>query len=264
LWRSGWIVRKQEVIRFLPVCPKLGSDPSRFPKSQRGSDLGSPIDKLSPTRRAKLRLTQVQITRQVKEEDVNQAALIELIRQAASLLWLVLAIVWIVSALRTKRTVKSQSSAAQLLYTVLLIVGAYMIFAPQIGTQWLDRQLFPVTVPIAVAGLLVVLIGVAFTIWARFMLGTNWSNNVTVKEDHTLVRTGPYRIARHPIYSGILLGMLGSALQRGGIRCFIGVLFFALSYWLKSRAEERFMVQNFGEEYLQYRHKVKALVPFIF
>jgi protein-S-isoprenylcysteine O-methyltransferase Ste14 len=89
-----------------------------------------------------------------------------------------------------------------------------MIFAPQIGIQWLDRQLFPVTVPIALAGLLVVLIGVGFTIWARFMLGTNWSNNVTVKEDHTLVRTGPYRIARHPIYSGILLGMLGSAIQR--------------------------------------------------
>jgi protein-S-isoprenylcysteine O-methyltransferase Ste14 len=188
---------------------------------------------------------------------VNQVALIDQIRLAATFLWLVLALVWILSARRTKRTVKSQSSAAQVLYTVLLIVGAYMIFAPQIGIQWLDRQLFPVTVPIALAGLLIVLIGVAFTIWARFMLGTNWSNNVTVKEDHTLMRTGPYRIARHPIYSGILLGMLGSALQRG-------VLFFMLSYWLKSRAEERFMVQNFGEEYLQYRHEVKALVPFIF
>jgi protein-S-isoprenylcysteine O-methyltransferase Ste14 len=195
---------------------------------------------------------------------VNQAALIEQIRLAATVLWLVLALVWILSARRTKRTVKSQSSGAQVLYTVLLVVGAYMIFAPLIGIQWLDRQLFPVTVPIALAGLLIVLIGVAFTIWARFMLGTNWSNNVTVKEDHTLVRTGPYRIARHPIYSGILLGMLGSALQRGEIRCFIGVLFFVLSYWLKSRAEERFMVQNFGEEYLQYRHKVKALVPFVF
>jgi protein-S-isoprenylcysteine O-methyltransferase Ste14 len=195
---------------------------------------------------------------------VNQVALIDQIRLAATFLWLVLALVWILSARRTKRTVKSQSSAAQVLYTVLLIVGAYMIFAPQIGIQWLDRQLFPVTVPIALAGLLIVLIGVAFTIWARFMLGTNWSNNVTVKEDHTLMRTGPYRIARHPIYSGILLGMLGSALQSGEIRCFIGVLFFVLSYWLKSRAEESFMVQNFGEEYLQYRHEVKALVPFIF
>ena len=85
-----------------------------------------------------------------------------------------------------------------------------------------------------------------------------------MKENQTLVRTGPYRIVRHPIYSGILLGMLGSALQRGGIRCFAGVLICGLSFLLKTRAEERFMVQSFGEEYLQYRLKVKALAPFIF
>lgn len=195
---------------------------------------------------------------------MNQAVLIEQIRLTASFLWLVLTLVWIVSALRTKRTVKSQSDAAQLLYTVILVVGVLMIFAKQSGIPWLDRQLFPVTVPIALAGLLVVLVGVAFSIWARLMLGSNWSNRVTVKEDHTLVRTGPYRIVRHPIYSGILLGMLGSALQRGGIRCFAGVLICGLSFWLKTRAEERFMVQSFGEEYLQYRHKVKALAPFLF
>jgi protein-S-isoprenylcysteine O-methyltransferase Ste14 len=58
--------------------------------------------------------------------------------------------------------------------------------------------------------------------------------------------------------------MLGSAVQRGGIRCFAGVLICGLSFWLKTRAEERFMVQSFGDEYLQYRHNVNALVPFIF
>jgi protein-S-isoprenylcysteine O-methyltransferase Ste14 len=58
--------------------------------------------------------------------------------------------------------------------------------------------------------------------------------------------------------------MLGSALQRGSIRCFLGVLICGFSYWLKSRVEERFMVQSFGGEYLQYRQKVKALAPFIF
>ena len=96
------------------------------------------------------------------------------------------------------------------------------------------------------------------------MLGGNWSNRVTVKENHKLVHTGPYRIVRHPIYSGILLGMLGSALQRSWIRCFAGVLICGLSFWLKTRAEESFMVQSFGEQYQQYRHKVKALAPFVF
>ena len=183
---------------------------------------------------------------------------------ATVFIWMALVVVWVVGALRTKRTVRSQSSASQLLYTAILLTGVFLIFAKQSGIPWLDRQLFPVTVPIALAGLLAVLMGVAFSIWARLMLGSNWSNRVTVKENHTLVRTGPYRIVRHPIYSGILLGMLGSALQRGGIRCFVGVLICGLSFWLKTRAEERFMVQSFGEQYLHYRDKVKALAPFIF
>jgi len=169
-----------------------------------------------------------------------------------------------VSALRTKRSIKNQSSAWQILYTVILVVGVYLIFAKQIGIPWLDRPLFSVTVPIVLAGLLVVLMGVVFSIWARLMLGDNWSNRVAVKEDHTLVRSGPYRIVRHPIYSGIMLGMLGSALQRGEMRSFVGVVICGFSFWLKTRAEEQFMVQIFGEEYLQYRHKVKALAPFIF
>ena len=195
---------------------------------------------------------------------MHQATPIDYIRLATSLLWMILGIVWIVAAFRTKRTVQRQPIAVQVFYTVLLVIGGCMVFVPNIGIPWLDRPLYPVTVSIAYQCFLIVLIGVAFTIWARFRLGTNWSNNVTVKEDHTLMRTGPYRLVRHPIYSGILFGMLGSALQRGEVRCFIGVLFFFLSYWLKSRVEERFMVQNFGDEYLQYRHKVKALVPFIF
>jgi protein-S-isoprenylcysteine O-methyltransferase Ste14 len=195
---------------------------------------------------------------------VNQTALIEQLRQSTSFVWMVLALVWVVSALRTKRTIRSQSGASQLLYTAILVAGVYLIFAKQSGIPWLDRQLFPVTIPIVLTGLLAVLIGVAFSVWARLMLGDNWSNRVTVKENHTLVRRGPYRIVRHPIYSGILLGMLGSAIQRGGIRCFAGVLICGFSFWLKTQAEERFMVQSFGEEYLQYRRKVKALAPFIF
>jgi protein-S-isoprenylcysteine O-methyltransferase Ste14 len=195
---------------------------------------------------------------------MSSSTLIGRLLQAVMFLWMVVALVWIVSALGTKRTIRSQSSGSQLLYTAILAVGVYLIFAQKSGIPWLDHQLFPVTVPIAVVGLLAVLMGIAFSVWARFMLGGNWSNRVTVKENHTLVRRGPYRIVRHPIYSGILLGMLGSALQRGELRCFAGVLICWFSFWLKTRAEERFMVQSFGEQYLQYRHKVKALAPFIF
>jgi protein-S-isoprenylcysteine O-methyltransferase Ste14 len=182
----------------------------------------------------------------------------------AGFLWMALVLVWVVSALRTKRTIQRQSSVLQLLYTAILLVGVYLIFAKQSGIPWLDRQLFLMSVPIALLGLVTVLTGVVFSVWARVMLGGNWSNSVTVKEDHTLVRWGPYRVVRHPIYSGILLGMIGSALQRGEMRSFVGVMICGLSFWLKTRAEEHFMVQRFGEEYLQYCHQVRALVPFIF
>jgi len=195
---------------------------------------------------------------------VNQGALLEQLRQAAGILWMGLVLVWIVSALRTKRTIQSQSSASQLLYTAILVVGVYLIFAKQSGILWLDRQLFLVTPPVALVGLVVVLMGVVFSIWARVILGGNWSNFVTVKENHTLVRKGPYRVVRHPIYSGILLGMIGSALQRSELRSFVGVMICGFSFWLKTRTEEHFMVQRFGEEYLQYCHEVKALAPFIF
>jgi protein-S-isoprenylcysteine O-methyltransferase Ste14 len=195
---------------------------------------------------------------------MNQAALMEQLRQVAGFLWMALVLVWLVSALRTKRTIQRQSSASQLLYTAILVVGVYLIFAKGTGISWLDRQLVLVGIPITLVGLVTVLMGVVFSIWARVMLGGNWSNSVTVKEDHTLVRRGPYRIVRHPIYSGILLGMIGSALQRGEIRSFVGIVICGLSFWLKTRAEEQFMVQRFGEEYLQYCHQVKALAPFIF
>jgi hypothetical protein len=113
---------------------------------------------------------------------MSSPALIERLFQTATFLWMVFSLVWIVRALRTKRTIRTQSSASQLLYTAILVFGVYLIFAQQSGISWLDRQLLPVTVTVAVAGLLAVLTGAAFSIWTRFMLGGNWSNRLTVKE----------------------------------------------------------------------------------
>jgi len=92
------------------------------------------------------------------------SALIERLLQTATFLWMVLAFVWIVSALRTKRTIRTQSNASPLLYTAILVAGVYLIFARQSGISWLDHQLFSVTVTVAVAGLLAVLTGVAFSV----------------------------------------------------------------------------------------------------
>ncbi|MGA8271936.1 MAG: isoprenylcysteine carboxylmethyltransferase family protein, partial [Candidatus Sulfotelmatobacter sp.] len=120
------------------------------------------------------------------------------------------------------------------------------------------------TVNIAALGFALIVFGVAFGIWARLTLGSNWSGTVTLKDNHTLIRRGPYRIVRHPIYTGILAALIGSALERGLRRSLIALPLCGLGFWLKIMTEEQFMVQRFGETYLQYKQQVKALVPFLF
>jgi protein-S-isoprenylcysteine O-methyltransferase Ste14 len=93
-------------------------------------------------------------------------------------------------------------------------------------------------------------------------LGRNWSATVTVKESHTLIRTGPYRYVRHPIYSGILLALLGTAVAIGERRGFVAVAVALVGIAWKASVEERRMRETFPE-YAQYRRKTAALVPFV-
>jgi protein-S-isoprenylcysteine O-methyltransferase Ste14 len=112
-------------------------------------------------------------------------------------------------------------------------------------------------------GLIMLAAGIAFAVWARHDLGRNWSGTVTVKQNHELIRSGPYRLVRHPIYTGLLLAILGTAIAFGEWR---GLLAFGLltgSLLLKLRIEERFMSESFPKEYARYRAEVPALIPFI-
>jgi protein-S-isoprenylcysteine O-methyltransferase Ste14 len=102
--------------------------------------------------------------------------------------------------------------------------------------------------------------------WARVRLGSNWSAMVTVKQDHELILRGPYAVVRHPIYSGFLLALAGTAIAVGEIRAFIGLGVAFIGFFLKSAAEERFMREEFSEfsdEYARYSQRVKRLIPFI-
>jgi protein-S-isoprenylcysteine O-methyltransferase Ste14 len=146
----------------------------------------------------------------------------------------------------------------------MLLLGMWLLFGRGSSIAWMNKPAFPVTTVVANAGVATTLVGVAFAIWARVMLGANWSGMVTVKEGHTLVRRGPYRIVRHPIYTGLLAAVAGTALVYGLIRGLLALPIVAFAFWLKTLTEERFMVQEFGEQYLSYQHEVRALVPFLF
>ncbi|HET7024614.1 MAG TPA: isoprenylcysteine carboxylmethyltransferase family protein [Gemmatimonadales bacterium] len=105
------------------------------------------------------------------------------------------------------------------------------------------------------------LLGIGFAVWAREHLGRNWSAQVTVKEDHKLIRTGPYALIRHPIYTGLLVATLASALAVGRINALAGFAVLAVSFWFKSRKEERWMEGEFGAAYDDYRKVSGHFLP---
>ena len=121
--------------------------------------------------------------------------------------------------------------------------------------------MIPHSVPFLLAGLVLTLAGLALALWARTALGGNWSGIVTLKEDHELIRHGPYGHVRHPIYSAILLMVLGSALAIGTIGALVGLPLIGLGVWLKVRQEEALMTAHFPAEYPIYRTEVRALIP---
>jgi protein-S-isoprenylcysteine O-methyltransferase Ste14 len=94
-------------------------------------------------------------------------------------------------------------------------------------------------------------------------LGSNWSYAVTIKQGHELITTGPYAVVRHPIYTGMLAGLLGTAIALSQMRGFIAFVLFFLMFWLKLRKEEQWMRSQFGETYATYAHQTAALVPYL-
>jgi protein-S-isoprenylcysteine O-methyltransferase Ste14 len=179
-------------------------------------------------------------------------------------MWIVLVVVWAAGMFMTRQTARRQTSSSRMWQMGLVLLGMWLLFGWASGIAWLDGPAFPVTTAIAMAGVAITLAGVTFAIWARVMLGRNWSGVITVKEGHTLVRSGPYRFVRHPIYTGMLTAVAGTALTHGSMRGVVALPFVALGFWLKTRTEEGFMVQEFGEDYRRYMHEVRALVPFVF
>lgn len=177
--------------------------------------------------------------------------------------WLALGAVWLAGALTAKRAVRTEGAVSRLVHMVPLVVAMTMVFSPRWRVGLLAWRLVPESAATAYAGLALTLAGVAFAMWARVALGGNWSGSVTVKENHTLVRRGPYRLVRHPIYTGGLLGFLGTAVYYGVLGGLAGTAIASLSFWLKSRVEESFMTEQFGAQYERYQREVKRLIPFV-
>ena len=191
--------------------------------------------------------------------------MIPFIEHWVSTFWLAFTVLWVAAAFTSKRTVQVQSGGSRLLQAGLVLIGVALIFnlIPWPMSGLLTQRLTPESTAVVLGGAVLTAAGMLFSVWARLTLGRNWSGTVTIKQDHELIQRGPYRIVRHPIYTGMLLAMLGTAFIYGIARCFVGVPFVGLAFWLKVQIEEQFMVQQFGAQYVHYRQQVRALIPFV-
>ncbi len=142
---------------------------------------------------------------------------------------------------------KSRESLGQRLsYVLPLALGLTLLFNPRAHYSWLGMRFAPDTIAVAVAGIVLTAAGVALAMWARLVLGENWSAAVSIRKNQELIRMGPYRIMRHPIHTGMLLGLLGTAVVVGEVRSLLALVILGLGFYLKARKEEVFLLREFG------------------
>ena len=178
--------------------------------------------------------------------------------------WCILFAYWFINAQKVKTAVQKQSRLSRYLYLFLFFSGWFIIYSPYCAIGILGYQLIPANTLTGITGGTICVGGVAFAIWARKTLGDNWSGDVTLKKEHELVQSGPYRFVRHPIYTGFEIGLLGVAITVGQLKGLVGLsLAFACHYY-KTTMEEKIMYQQFGHKYAIYAKQVKRLVPFVF
>jgi protein-S-isoprenylcysteine O-methyltransferase Ste14 len=179
--------------------------------------------------------------------------------ELASLLWNTLLAVWVLLWFGMKRAKKLETPWEMAQHALPVILGFWLLFE----NQWkvLDVKFPPQTPGVLWAGLTLTALGVGTSIRARLSLGANWSGVVTLKKEHELIRKGLYRWIRHPIYTGILIGVIGTAMINGHVRGWLGFVIVWLTFYFKARREERFLRQEFGEGFEEHARKTGMFLP---
>jgi protein-S-isoprenylcysteine O-methyltransferase Ste14 len=173
-------------------------------------------------------------------------------------LWIVWLVLWWGAAFWSDRAVKAPPRRYELLYRALPALGGGLLF----GARSEELRLWHTPDVVAWVMVAVALAGFIFTWWARIELGRLWSSSVSRKADHHIVDTGPYRIVRHPIYTGIIVASVAAAAQRGTGEAWLGTSVMTLGWYIKARLEEGFLRDELGPDaYDAYARRVPMLVP---
>jgi protein-S-isoprenylcysteine O-methyltransferase Ste14 len=181
---------------------------------------------------------------------------------ALAALWIAFVLYWGFAALRTAtRTRSVEDPLITLVSNAALVLAGILLFAPRVRLGSLDATIYPPSVWVAVLGLALTVAGLALSVWAREHLGRNWSGLVALKVNHQLIRSGPYARLRHPIYTGILLAIIGTALAVGQYRALAGMVLFIAGFIWKAQREERLLRREFGPDFDRYRRETGVLLP---
>ncbi|HUK38148.1 MAG TPA: isoprenylcysteine carboxylmethyltransferase family protein [Methanomicrobiales archaeon] len=182
---------------------------------------------------------------------------------ALACIWIPFWVYWFVSAARTRSAARCRQPFPPLLLLTFLLILGWALLAGAAPAGLFAARVIPEGNGIDLSGLAVTVLGLSLAVWARVHLGKNWSSRPTIRVGHTLVRTGPYRFVRNPIYTGLLVAYTGTAVVIGAFWAFALIFFLLASFLVRIRGEEKILLGEFGEEYERYRREVRALIPWI-
>ena len=175
--------------------------------------------------------------------------------------WVALIIYWVAMAFTAKRTIERGGLVGHRVVAIVLVIG--LLAAGQLVHLSVHSRLWKTPLALGVLTDCIVLAGAAFTVWARITLGRNWSAEVTFKQDHELIESGPYALVRHPIYTGLITMALGTAINYGRVLGFVLFVGLCGGLWWKVGQEERIMNRHFPAAYAEYKARVHAIIPFV-
>lgn len=179
--------------------------------------------------------------------------------------WIVFLLFWLISGFGAKRIARTEGRAGVVGRILLGVIGCVLLTFgqnPRMGV--LAARFLPLRLWIAWLGAAMTCTGILFAIWARVHIGRYWSSSVALKDGHRLIRTGPYARIRHPIYTGVIFAIAGTAVAVGTYAALLAVAVFTVGFWIKARKEEALLVGEFGPAFDDHRRATGFFLPRLF
>jgi protein-S-isoprenylcysteine O-methyltransferase Ste14 len=179
-----------------------------------------------------------------------------------SICWIIFCIYWFINSSKQKQTEEKPKLNILFSYRIFWTLAFALLLGPT--HMSFDFNVLPNFLILNIFADLIAIAGLLICIAARMTLSDNWSMGLDFKKNHKLITTGPYQYMRHPIYTGFLMMFIGTALVIEKIGGIMGIILLLIGTVIRIRNEEILMIENFPQEYPQYKKKIKALIPFIF